>query len=158
MPAYNCSYPGARRCFFRNVLVFPIGRGKYVAKHAILNNIMCHGYRTGTGATVRETRTSPTTSERKLTSYDTAVYDNGYNHTIMARTYTYKHPADTPPPVASPRTTTTTTMSRSLKMAIFHTGFDTAPPPPSEERNGHHRDNPGHVPSTIYLDAIAVPR
>lgn len=29
----------------------------------------------GTGATVRETRTSPTTSERKLTSYDTAVYN-----------------------------------------------------------------------------------
>jgi len=65
----------------------------------------------GTGATVRETRTSPTTtSERKLTSYDTAVYTT--DAIIMTRTYI---------PI-----NLTTMMLRSLKMAIFHTGLNTA--------------------------------
>jgi len=91
-----------------------------------------HSIHMGTGVTVREIRTSSTTtSEWKLTSYDTAVYTTD---AIIIMTCTYIPINILWTPVASRRRTTM--MLRSLKMAIFHTGFRHCRP----WREKHHRD------------------
>jgi len=106
----------------------------------------------GTCATVCERharRGRVTTSERKLTSYNIIPWYTTTAKIIIIIITVAQYCTDTPVPVAS---RWTTMMSRSLKMAIFHTGFDTAPPPLSSvERKISSQLSDYSIPNIILL-------
>lgn len=104
----------------------------------------------GTGAAAGEKRASSTTSERKLTSHNTG---NNNNDTYIIYNIYYASYGQADTGCVSARTT----ILRSLKTAIFHTGFVTRwHSRPKREETSSRLYLLAPVPRPIYLDEIVV--